>query len=280
MQIVSGQVESIEALRKFEPVRDRQIAYVKSYYAGGNVGGGYFIADLNDKTTTDNAGTIIVTEDGKRWKRVHQEIFHPADFGVTDELASLKKINVADNNHRIAISGKLGGIFKAENKIGLVEGTEDVLFSTQNAWVRESRNYVPYAEKNRRLYSEAYRNLLNGAIRIVCVGDSMTYGYDEQSEDKLAPLEGHTRHRAPVNYPEQMQKELNRILGNENSVVINYGFSGDTAQTSFQREAWKTNPNTASMQRVNNPINSSDARVVINQNQQVSFVFYTNNDIT
>lgn len=244
----------------------------------------------------------------------------------------------------------------------------------------------------------------------------MTYGYDEQSEDKLAPLEGHTRHRAAVNYPEQMQKELNRILGNDNSIVINYGFSGDTAQTSFQREMWKTNPqadlaiiklglndrsnnvpiqtyiyylskwverlldwntsvvialstmqvsgaeiglneayrqaatevagnygckiidtsyfidnftysdiysdgthfnkngytilgntmawallsnfktenisngylnvsrknvwHTASMQRVNNPINNSDARIVISQNQQVSFVFYTNNDIT
>lgn len=237
-----GQCESIEQLRTIEPTEHNQRILVRGYYAGSNVGGGEFYADLSDNTTPDNAGTVIVTNSGKRWKRVHQEIFHTADFGLADELASLKKINVTDNNHRISISSKLGGIFKAENKTGLVEGAEDILFSAQNAWMRESRNYVPYADKNRRLYSEAYRNLLNGAIRIVCVGDSMTYGYDEQSEDKLPPLEGHTRHRAPVNYPEQMQKELNRILGNENSVVINYGFSGDTAQTSFERETWRTNP--------------------------------------
>lgn len=238
-----GQCESIAELRTVEPVENQQRILVKSYYKGQNKGGGVFYFDEADSTAVDNAGTVIVTTGGKRWKRVHQELLSTVHFGLADELVSLKKINVADDNHRISISGKSGGIFKAENKTGLVEGTEDVLFATQNAWVRESRNYSPYADKNRRLYSEAYRNLLNGAIRIVCVGDSMTYGYDEQSEDKLPPLEGHARHRAPVNYPEQMQKELNRILGNDNSIVINYGFSGDTAQTSFQREAWKMNPN-------------------------------------
>lgn len=238
-----GQCESIAQLRTIEPTEEQQRILVKSWHAGKNLGGGEFYADFGDTTTADNGGTVIVTTGGKRWRRVYQELFHTTDFGLPDELASLSKINVSDNKHRISISGKLGGVFKAESKVGLVVGTEDVLFSTQNAWVRESRNYVPHAEKNRRLYADAYRNLLNGSIRVVCVGDSMTYGYDENSADKLPPLEGHVRHRAPVNYPAQMQKELNRILGNDNSVVINYGFSGDTAQSSYQREMWQTNPN-------------------------------------
>ncbi|OOH87327.1 hypothetical protein BMT54_09970 [Pasteurellaceae bacterium 15-036681] len=81
LQMIAGQVESIDALRKFEPLRDRQIAFVKGYYAGSNKGGGYFIADLSDTTTADNSGIVIVTASGKRWKRIYTEIT-PFDFGA------------------------------------------------------------------------------------------------------------------------------------------------------------------------------------------------------
>ncbi|WGE32603.1 hypothetical protein NYR60_03050 [Actinobacillus genomosp. 2] len=84
LQVISGQVESIDALRQFEPVRDRQIAYVKGYYAGTNIGGGEFYADFTDKTTADNGGTVIVTEEGLRWKRIYQQIT-PFDFGAKSE---------------------------------------------------------------------------------------------------------------------------------------------------------------------------------------------------
>ncbi len=96
LQVMAGQVESIEALRQFEPVRDRQIVYVKSYYAGSNVGGGEFYADLSDKATADNRGTVIVTTNGIRWKRVYQQIT-PLDFGAigdntADDTAIFKQI--------------------------------------------------------------------------------------------------------------------------------------------------------------------------------------------
>ncbi len=82
LQIVSGQVDSIAALREFEPVRDRQVVFVKGYYAGSNKGGGYFVADFADTTTTDNGGTVIVTARGKRWKRVVAESLSFSDFGI------------------------------------------------------------------------------------------------------------------------------------------------------------------------------------------------------
>lgn len=70
LQVLSGQVDSIAALREFEPLRDRQLAYVKGYHVGSTKGGGYFVADLTDTVTADNGGTVIVTSSGKRWKRI------------------------------------------------------------------------------------------------------------------------------------------------------------------------------------------------------------------
>lgn len=81
LQVLSGQVDSIAALRKFEPLRDRQLAYVKGYHAGSTKGGGYFMADLADNASADNAGTVIVTAGGKRWKRIADSLSF-ADFGV------------------------------------------------------------------------------------------------------------------------------------------------------------------------------------------------------
>lgn len=105
-RVMAGQVESIAALREFEPVRDRQVAFVKGYYAGSNKGGGYFIADFGDKTSADDAGVVIVTASGKRWKRIYKNI-HTDDFGIkcdgSDETAVIQRmIRFAfDNNKKI-----------------------------------------------------------------------------------------------------------------------------------------------------------------------------------
>ncbi|MGF7488515.1 hypothetical protein ACQY0A_10800, partial [Pasteurella bettyae] len=80
-RVMAGQVESITALREFEPVRDRQMVYVKGYYANSTKGGGYFVTDLTDTASADNGGTVIVTTRGKRWKRIYYEIT-PFDFGA------------------------------------------------------------------------------------------------------------------------------------------------------------------------------------------------------
>lgn len=94
LQMIAGQVESIAALREFEPVRDRQIAFVKGYYAVSHQGGGYFIADFSEITTADNDGTVIVTAGGKRWKRL-TDVNSPYSFGAigdgkADDTAALQ----------------------------------------------------------------------------------------------------------------------------------------------------------------------------------------------
>ncbi|EFM88737.1 Uncharacterised protein [Actinobacillus pleuropneumoniae] len=89
-----GQCESIEQLRTIEPTEHNQRILVKSYYAGTNIGGGEFYADLQDSTTADNAGTVVVTASGKRWKRIYTNItpeaFGAVGDGVTNDLTALK----------------------------------------------------------------------------------------------------------------------------------------------------------------------------------------------
>lgn len=75
------QCNSIEQLRTIEPTTDKQTIFVKGYHAGSTKGGGYFMSDLSDNASADNAGTVIVTRGGKRWKRIADGLSF-ADFGV------------------------------------------------------------------------------------------------------------------------------------------------------------------------------------------------------
>ena len=97
-----------------------------------------------------------------------------------------------------------------------------------------------YAIKNRRLLGIANNKLRSGEeVKIVCVGDSITYGYDENSADKIPPAEGHVRYRAPIQYPSRLEERLNKFA--DSAVIVkNYGYSGDTAKQGYDR--WKTNP--------------------------------------
>lgn len=99
-----------------------------------------------------------------------------------------------------------------------------------------------YSIKNRRHLGVANNKLRAGeAVSIVCVGDSITYGYDVTSTDIIPPPAegGHIRTRAPIQYPTRLQDRLNKFTKSV-STVINYGFSGDTAKQSYNR--WTTNP--------------------------------------
>lgn len=71
--------DSIESLRLMAPVVQGHTVEVAAYNLGGTKGGGFFIYDATDTTSTDDGGTVIVTIGGQRWKRKGD----PAEFNVT-----------------------------------------------------------------------------------------------------------------------------------------------------------------------------------------------------
>ncbi|MEC5518016.1 GDSL-type esterase/lipase family protein [Enterobacter hormaechei] len=98
-----------------------------------------------------------------------------------------------------------------------------------------------YRLKNLKLLASANKRLKYGeSLQIVCVGDSMTAGYDVNSADKVPADNGDWATHAPIQYPLQVQTQLNTYTSSP-TTVINRGYSGDTAKACFNR--WNTNPN-------------------------------------
>ncbi|MDW0656614.1 endosialidase catalytic beta-propeller domain-containing protein, partial [Mannheimia haemolytica] len=92
LQMIAGQVESIADLRQFEPVKDRQVVFVKAYHTGSDKGGGYFVSDFADTVSADNSVTLFVTANGKRWKRLYSTL-NIFDFGVRLDSVNNDAIN-------------------------------------------------------------------------------------------------------------------------------------------------------------------------------------------
>lgn len=96
-------------------------------------------------------------------------------------------------------------------------------------------------ERNVRDVATASDKLKNSrSLAVLCIGDSITYGYDVNSPDIIPPAEGHIRTRAPIQYPAAMQEELRTIFNTATIEVTNLGYSGDTAKTGFER--WPSIP--------------------------------------
>lgn len=72
-QMELQQCNSIAELRTIEPTEDKQMIYVKGYYANSTKGGGYFVADFNDSASIDDGDLTVATNKGKRWKRASAE---------------------------------------------------------------------------------------------------------------------------------------------------------------------------------------------------------------
>lgn len=86
---VNRTVDSIAALRALSGARNQR-ASVLGYYAKGDGGGGQYFLDPIDSITADNGGTVIVANDGARWKlafvgSVSIDQFGAKGDGVTDD---------------------------------------------------------------------------------------------------------------------------------------------------------------------------------------------------
>ena len=106
--------------------------------------------------------------------------------------------------------------------------------------------YIRY--RNNFLYSNFFKKLRSGQnVKVLCLGDSITYGYDINSSDKrpadTIPCDDGTYHhfdRASKTYPEMLSEMLNSIYNNK-VTVINKGFAGDNTEMCYNR--WIKNAN-------------------------------------
>lgn len=123
----------------------------------------------------------------------------------------------------------LGGATGILNKQAraLADRTEALLASAQ-------------APVNAALVANAASKIRAGTAKIVCLGDSLTYGHDTFSADRVAPVAPHVQSRVPVPYPAKLQAVLTSIYSAPSIVVENRGFSGDTVKSGFTR--WTADP--------------------------------------
>ncbi|WP_312272223.1 hypothetical protein [Pseudomonas sp.] len=93
---VARVVPNIAALRKLPSISSRS-ALVLGYNTIGDGGSGDFYLDPADKTSADNAITVIVAADGGRWKLEHDghvDLYQAGcvDDGVTDNTAKIQAL--------------------------------------------------------------------------------------------------------------------------------------------------------------------------------------------
>lgn len=101
------------------------------------------------------------------------------------------------------------------------------------------RQLAKYRNLQQAQISRGFEKLRMGqAVKILCYGDSLTYGYDIYSADKRpadsTPTSNGTKHvreRASTTYPEALQTALREVYAGV--TVQNWGYSGDTVITSF-----------------------------------------------
>lgn len=89
-------ISSISELRKFA---GNGVAFVRGYHEDGlSFGGGLFISADTDKSSTDNASTIIVSTNGTRWKRVFSGAMSLYDFGyLASNNNAQEAVNIAES---------------------------------------------------------------------------------------------------------------------------------------------------------------------------------------
>ena len=101
-------------------------------------------------------------------------------------------------------------------------------------------NILQLKKINSDLYSKFQHKLRKGeSVSIACIGDSMTYGSDFNSDNKLQPTGttdngvSHVATRSPIQYPSAMGEFLNTIYNNK-ITIKNMGYSGDGTKKGYE----------------------------------------------
>ena len=165
----SASVKDVNELRNYES--DSLYVNVSGYYASTpGIGGGLFVADKSDKTSTDNGGTIIVSKNGMRWKRV----------------SSMRNLDIAD------FGGQSGAdkfkSFLAEHYINLpsFKTRQDFLISQHNlVWVPDGHVIIAQGLLYRRHAESRYIPDLPGWLPINESFGHFDAGYTESGKSSV-----------------------------------------------------------------------------------------------
>ena len=149
---------------------------------------------------------------------------------INDKL--LKDINIKVDTFKTEVSEQLDTIMNYQGEMALsIIDNIDGLINTKNKKINidylRTQQIIKYAEFFKKLKTTGY-------IKICCIGDSLTYGYDVTSSDTRPPIDGRPFTRASVSYPEMLEKCLNEVYA-DRITVENRGYSGDWCELSYNR---------------------------------------------
>jgi lysophospholipase L1-like esterase len=179
-----------------------------------------------------------------------QKLNHIAAY-LNDVITQLNGLTTLENVHSDDINELRNLIEKLQQDLENVvipEGLETIL----NEWFDNGKlsniigdvlnKKLLYKPLQTQLLNEFYRKVRNGEnFKIICRGDSLTYGYDITSVDRRPASTSltdngttHIREIAGITYPESLQKYMN-IVYPSRATVINQGYSGDTTESSYPK---------------------------------------------
>lgn len=93
----------------------------------------------------------------------------------------------------------------------------------------------------KKMWSDVNRKIVEGhPVLGACIGDSMTYGQQLSPPGPTPPINGSTEPRMATPWPEQLQVALQTTVFGSNVTVLNWGFSGDTAEDAIDRWLGRT----------------------------------------
>ena len=151
----------------------------------------------------------------------------------------------------------------------IVGGGNDINLTYEKSSVPTGFMPEIFHRKNTHLVADALLKLHSPgeSIKIVCVGDSITYGHDEHGPDIVQPIAPHVFPHAQTTYPDALQEYLN-ITYDGGAIVENRGFSGDGTRSSYFR--WNDLPSNADLAVV--MLGTNDAGTGINNQSIEDFV--------